>query len=236
MVEVPSYLSASVGIPTFLFAVSFWFLFHRAVYASKLKEDKLKFSLAVAFVLFAWFASVMLLSFYDFFAWNALIAPNLVLGWLVLFVTLKQVYYNDRIRAVFDLISVPWLIAIQFFRIVGYSFFQLYEQGFLPATFALASGWGDIIVGVTAPIVALFYFMKFSFAKKLAIAWSVVGIVDLIVALSTGILSYPRPVQVLATAPSTEIIALFPMVIVPLFAVPLAFLLHLLTLRLIVKK
>src|SRR3989344_4454144 len=227
MVEVPSYLSASIAIPTFLFAVSFWFLFHRALYASKLKQDKLKFSLTVAFVLLAWF--------YGVFAFNALIVPGIAIGFIVLFVTLKMVYSSEKIRAVVDLMPVHWLIAIQFYRIVGYSFFDLYERGLLPATFALSSGWGDIIVGVTAPIVALAWYLKLSFARKLAIAWSVVGIVDLMVAISMGILSYPDPVQVLGTTPSTALMALFPMAVIPLFAVPLALLLHFFTLRLVVK-
>src|SRR3989344_1825463 len=129
MVEVPSYLSASIAIPTFLFAVSFWFLFHRALYASKLKQDKLKFSLTVAFVLFAWFAFVLLASFYGVFAFNALIVPGIAIGFIVLFVTLKMVYSSEKIRAVVDLMPVHWLIAIQFYRIVGYSFFDLYERG-----------------------------------------------------------------------------------------------------------
>ncbi len=49
---------------------------------------------------------------------------------------------------------VRWLIAVQVFRVVGVLFLVELQRGNLPAAFAIPAGIGDILVGITAPIVA----------------------------------------------------------------------------------
>ena len=46
--------------------------------------------------------------------------------------------------------SVPALIGVQVYRVVGLLFIVLLAQGQLPAYFAEPAGWGDIFVGLTA--------------------------------------------------------------------------------------
>jgi hypothetical protein len=129
-----------------------------------------------------------------------------------------------------------WLIAIQTYRIVGVAFFFLWAQGVLPAAFAFPAGIGDILVGLSAPIVAYLYYRKKPYANKLAIWWNILGIVDLIIALGTGILGFPRPIQTLPVSPSTEAMSLYPLALVSLFAVPLALLLHALGIKVLSRK
>lgn len=209
------------------------FMVHGAV--RRLKKNSL-FSLMVAMILFGWLLVVVVLGPTRFFAINPLVAPNIILGFLLLFILLKKAYSSHFIQTIADAIPQHWIIGLQIYRIVGISFFNLYNAGVLPAAFALSAGYGDIFVGVTAPFVAYAYFKKTFFARKLAIAWNCVGILDLVVAISIGIFGFPRPLQVLPLTPSTEPLALYPLVVIPLFAVPLALILHIVSLRFLLKK
>lgn len=199
------------------------------------------FFLKTAVVLISWLVLVYGLAQFGFFQFDHLIAPNIILGFIVLFGILKKVYDSKAITEVANKLSLPWLMGIQFSRIGGISFLILYYQGILPAMFAFPAGYGDILVGITAPVVGYLYYKKKMI--KLAYLWNVVGIIDLFIAISIGILGYPiaknfleTPFQVIASTPSTDPLAAFPLVLIPLFLVPLAILLHFFALRILKKK
>jgi hypothetical protein len=59
----------------------------------------------------------------------------------------------------------------------------------------------------------------------------VLGIVDLVVAVSIGYLAGLGPNPLLHMTPSTEAVALLPLALIPTTAVPLAIALHLVSLR-----
>jgi hypothetical protein len=64
------------------------------------------------------------------------------------------------------------------------------------------------------------------------VGWfNILGLVDLVVALAIGFTAAPGLAQVLVVSPSTEAIALLPLVLIPTTIVPLAAALHLLSLR-----
>lgn len=230
--DISNSLNSSVVISTTLFFVFVWIMAHKAIYSLKtLKKNKL--SLIIAAALVGWFSIVFFLGKISFFAYNPLVASNILLSFIILFVILQKVYLSKTIKNIADRIPIHLLIGIQVYRVAGVGFLMLYSQNLLPAEFAFPAGIGDILVGMTAPIVALIYYLKKSYSQKLAMLWNTIGIADLVIALSIGIFGYPRPIQVLPTTPSTELLSLFPWVLVPLFAVPLALLLHFLLLRIL---
>jgi len=57
-------------------------------------------------------------------------------------------------------------------------------------------------------------------------AWNLLGLLDLVVAVTTGFLTSPSPFQMLALDAPNELVSAFPLVMIPVFAVPLAVLLH----------
>lgn len=227
--NIPNYWTYSVVLSSFAFLVFVLLIVYKT---SKSK----KFSSTTTFVLLSWFSIVFILGKTGFFAINPLIAPNIIFGFLILFHFLRKIYHSKTIQNIADAIPVHWIIGIQTYRIVGIGFLFLWARQLLPAEFAFPAGIGDIIVGISAPVVALFYYLKKTYATKLAIAWNIVGIADLVIAISVGILGYPRPLQVLPVTPSTDLMSLFPLVIITLFAVPLAMLLHFFSLRVLRKE
>jgi hypothetical protein len=115
--------------------------------------------------------------------------------------------------------------------VVGAIFLGLYALGQLPGEFALPAGWGDVAVGLAAPVLGYMLYKGYRWSCVAAASWNVFGILDLAVAVGTGFLSSPGPFQALALESPNRLITAFPLVLVPLVAVPLSVLLHLAALK-----
>ena len=120
------------------------------------------------------------------------------------------------------------LIRLHLWRPVGILFLVLMVRGQMPALWALPAGIGDILIAATAPWIA--GQVDSPRGKRRAIAWNLLGISDLVVAVGLGIMTSPGPTQVFDTVPTSELITRFPLALVPTFLVPLAFTLHVVSL------
>ncbi len=112
------------------------------------------------------------------------------------------------------------LTFVQSWRIAGLAFLTLYAAGLLPGFFALPAGWGDIAIGTTAPWAAL-KLTNFS-RRRGFIFWQILGMLDLVIAVASGTtagLINPHGVP-------TAVMTVLPMSLIPTFAVPLFFILH----------
>jgi hypothetical protein len=138
-----------------------------------------------------------------------------------------------RIPVVARILAAPGtaarLVVPQALRVVGAVFLIVLALGRLPAVFALPAGLGDIAVGVAAPFVA--YRLSRGHGRAGAVWFNVMGIVDLVVAVSLGFLAGLGPLRVFGGDPSTLAVTLVPLVLIPTTAVPLAVALHVLSLR-----
>lgn len=119
------------------------------------------------------------------------------------------------------------LTAIQAWRAGGLSFLALYAHDVLPGLFAWPAGLGDIFIGLTAPWAMLALIRQPDFrASRLFLAWNLLGILDLVVAVGTGVLSTGF-VAGLAGAITTAPMAQLPLILIPAYFVPLFIMLHL---------
>jgi hypothetical protein len=108
------------------------------------------------------------------------------------------------------------LTLLQTWRVAGLAFLALYAAGELPAAFALPAGLGDVAVGLTAPLVALYVVGGGPWAKRTYIGWTVLGIADLLLAVVLGVTS----------GSGVDAMASLPMSLVPTFGVPFTLALH----------
>jgi hypothetical protein len=127
-------------------------------------------------------------------------------------------------------LPLPWLIGIQVYRVFGITFLIAAGQGRMPLEFALAAGLGDMAIGILAPLVALSLARGARGSHALAVAWNLVGIADLVVAVTLGVLTSPSSLQALALGHANAAITRFPFVLIPTFAVPASLLLHIVSL------
>ena len=118
------------------------------------------------------------------------------------------------------------IAGIQAWRWAGLGFLSLYAHNVLPAVFAVPAGLGDMAIGVTAPWIILKLLRQPRFAASGAfIRWNILGMLDLIVAVSIGavsaFLTTGAPGEI-STAP----MATLPLLLIPAFLVPLFLMLH----------
>ena len=116
------------------------------------------------------------------------------------------------------------LIRLNVWRLVGAVFLVLMLTGQMPALWALPSGIGDVIVGLAAFPVA--DRVDRPGGRKLGIIFNLFGLADLVVAIGLGITTSPGPAQLFHTTPTSAFVTQFPLALVPTFLVPLAFVLH----------
>jgi len=120
----------------------------------------------------------------------------------------KQLQYN----------ITSLLIAVQTYRIGGIAFLWGMTQGILDPAFAIPAGVGDLLIGLTAIPFAIFLWKGYSWSKYALIVWSVLGIADLVNAITLGRITSPDF--------SNSTMATFPWILVPTVGVPLGLALH----------
>lgn len=112
------------------------------------------------------------------------------------------------------------LTAAQAWRIIGFTFVLLEARRALPSVFALPAGYGDMLVGATAAFVA--WKLARPSHRNAFLAWQVLGIADLVLAVSLGTTAgLLRPQDV-----SMAAMTVLPLSLIPTFLVPLFLMLH----------
>lgn len=181
-----------------------------------------------AIVLVFWFTLVFLLG-----AQGAFVSPPGtlpvpigigVLAPLVAFFAALQM--SRRFREFVLAADVRLMMAIQAWRFAGLGFVALYVHGVLPGIFAWPAGLGDVAIGLSAPWMLAMLMRQPGFAASgTFVAWNVLGILDLVVAVGVGtaVSSVASGIAgEITTAPMTYL----PLVIIPAFLVPAFIMLH----------
>jgi hypothetical protein len=151
---------------------------------------------------------------------TAVTAPLIV--FLLAFWTYRR--FRDFIMAA----DLRLMTGTQAWRFAGFTFLALYAHGVLPGFFAWPAGLGDMAIGITAPWILSALIRRPGFAAgKIFVAWNLLGILDLIIAVSCGaivpLLFTVDLTGLVATSPMTRL----PLVLIPAYLVPAFIILHL---------
>jgi len=191
---------------------------------SKTEVDIVRILATLGFVLFGWLALALFLAGQGVFR-SALNQPvpyiALAIG-IPILVGALFVRGSKPVREIIASVPQSQLVAFQFYRVIGATFLVLYAVGQLPGIFALPAGFGDVLVGLAALLIGT----RYAGNDQLVTLWNWFGISDLVVALATGFLSAPSRFQIFSLEAPDFLIGSFPLVMIPIFAVPLSILLH----------
>ena len=191
-------------------------------------SERRALGLMVSGIVAAWYCAALWLGKTGyFFAASDLTVPRIPFPIVLPVVAAAWIMTRSvRVQALIDAVPFSWLTAIQVYRTLGAMFVGLWAAERLPAEFALPAGWGDIIVGLSAIPVALMAAADHRASPVALQAWNLFGVADLVVAVATGFVTSPGPYQLLAFDRPNLLISTYPLVMVPIFAVPLSFILH----------
>jgi hypothetical protein len=136
-------------------------------------------------------------------------------------------YFVPQFRSALLSVPLPALVALNVGRLGGLFFLLLHADGRLSAPFALAAGVGDMVTGALAIALAATLILGFEMRRTWLRIWNAFGALDLVVAISLGLLSAPgTPFRVFTEGPGTQAITNVPWVFNPAMLVPIFLLVH----------
>jgi hypothetical protein len=185
-----------------------------------------------ALLLTTWLLLLSILSIRGFFTNFSQLPPRLSFAVLV---PLPVVLLFTRSRAGKQLlhhIQPQWLIYLQSFRIlVEIALWLLVRNGALPVQMSFEGRNFDIIAGLLAIPVGYYCFVKKSWPPVVALLYNFAGLVLLINIVTISVLSMPTPLRVFHNQPDSSLLTTFPFIYLPGLLVPLAYTLHIFSLR-----
>ena len=135
-----------------------------------------------------------------------------------------------RVRELALTADLRFLTATQAWRFGGFAFLTLNAYGILPAYFAWPAGLGDMAIAATAPWMLAGLAREPGFAaSRRFVTWNVLGILDLVVAVTVGAvvpLLFPSVAGAIPTGAMTRL----PLVLIPGFFVPGYIIMHVIAL------
>jgi hypothetical protein len=182
----------------------------------------------IAIVAAAWAALITMLAYRGAFV-AAPEKPQLAIVVAILLPPLTLLLllrFNRSFRANVLALDPVWLCSMQGWRVVGSGFLFVHGYGFLPGAFAYQAGWGDVLVGFLAPLVAVRLARDASFLKsRTYFAFHVLGVADLVLAPVTGTI-IRRLYNGSEMATQIASLADMPLVFIVTFLVPFFLCLH----------
>ena len=130
-------------------------------------------------------------------------------------------------RAALLALPLPLLIGLNVSRVLGVLFLLLAADGKLGGPFPHSAGWGDVITGVLALPIAWLAIRAPSSTRNIALAWNAFGALDLVVAVSLGVVSAnDSPLQLIHSGAGSAAMQTLPWSVVPTVLVPAFLVLH----------
>ncbi len=179
-----------------------------------------------------WLALTAVLADRGFFEDFYSLPPHMLLAIGPPLLGLLALTFASRVDALLAALPRSWPVGAQAFRIVvELVLWRLAVAGVAPEIMTFTGRNVDILVGLSAPVVAYFCFVRRAWPERVAVWWNVAGIVILLNVVVHAQLSAPTRFRVFETEPPTTFIGDVPYIWLPAFLVPLAWLLHAISLR-----
>jgi hypothetical protein len=179
-----------------------------------------------------WFAFTGVLAANGFFMQFSAMPPRLPVMIVPPLVFIVALMMSGSFTQLLKLIPPSWLLYIQSFRIVMEIILWLtFLDNIIPIQMTFQGLNYDILVGLTAPVIAYFCFTRKKWSRRVAIMWNFFGLALLLNIVVISILSAPIPFRVFMNEPANTFVAELPFVWLPAFVVPVAYWMHILSLK-----
>ena len=162
--------------------------------------------------------------------------PKLLLIIIPPMVFLLLIFISQQFHDLCEGLDNFWFVYPQSFRIIlEFIFWLLYRYHIIPIQMTFAGGNYDIIIGLTAPVVAYYCFNRKIWPPVVALVWNFLGLGWLFYIMIVSVLSTPYSFRYFMNEPANTLPFHFPFVWLPAVVAPFALLLHLLSIRRLIK-
>src|SRR4030095_4012457 len=154
--------------------------------------------------LVGWLALMVAIAARGFFADFQSLPPHMLLAVGPPLLAMLALVFSPAARPRLDALPRAWPVAAQSFRIVvEIVLWRLAVAGVAPEIMSFTGRNVDILVGLTAPVVAYYCFVRRAWPEQVAVWWNVAGILILLNVVVHAQLSAPTPFPMFETNPPT---------------------------------
>jgi hypothetical protein len=230
----PFLIGTILAIPSFALRGAY----HALLASGKSRASIRRSMLLLGVLLFGWLAAAVFLACLGTFR-SAIGQPFPFIGLAILGpIILGSLFMrkSETVQEIIEAVPQSRLVGFQAYRIAGVVFLILHAGGLLPAIFALPAGYGDLLVGLSAIVLGVVAHKSQTNPDRLIALWNWCGIFDLVIAVGTGFLTAPGRFQTFSLEAPNLLIGTFPLVMIPIYLVPISILLHLASLSKLRKE
>jgi hypothetical protein len=180
----------------------------------------------------AWLALLAVMAQSGFFLHFDVLPPRLAFAVLPPLLLILYLAGSGRVTHLLAALPATWLLAAQVFRVaVEVVLWLLFLAGRVPVQMTFEGLNFDILAGLTGPLVALYLVRNPHRKTAVGVVWNILGLALLLNIVTIALLSAPSPFRLFMNEPANTIVAQWPFIWLPGFVVPMAFLLHVFSLK-----
>src|SRR3954451_12627549 len=196
------------------------------------KSKKLSLFVGVAFIMVTWAVLLTVLSYSGFFNNFSKLPPRPALALLLPLPFVLRFAFSKTGTQLLQEVPSQWLVFMQSFRIfVEVLLWFAFLAGKLPIQMSFEGRNYDVLTGILAIPAGYLLLKKKTYSPAIVIAFNIAGILLLLNIIIIAVLSMPTPFRYFMNEPSNILVAQFPFILLPGVLVPLAYSLHILSLR-----
>lgn len=195
------------------------------------EEQQKRFTRNILIALASWLVFMYIWSRFGAFSNFSIFPFNAAPVILIPLVTIFLFSISKTVKEIIVHIPQENIIKLQVFRFyVEVLLWAMFSASLLPIQMTFEGRNFDVVTGATATLVA-WLISKGKFPRIGIVVWNILGLGLLINIVAIAILSMPTPFRVFMNEPPNTIVTEFPISLLPGFLVPLAYMLHVLSLR-----
>lgn len=234
---IPFYITAILGVIAVI-------LIYAVFYALNFGYTKLGYSpakkkhaiMTAAFLLFGWLIISAGISFSGTLLDFTVTPPRMLLILIPAVLAIIYISSSSRVNSLLDVIPPEWLVYIQSFRILmEFLLWIMFAAGVIPVQMTFEGLNYDILAGLSAPLIAYYALSSNKWPQIVALLWNFAGFLLVLNITIISILSVPGPLRQFTNEPANTMVAYFPFVWIPAFIVPFAVLMHVLSIKQLIR-
>lgn len=236
--DIPFYIS---GLIFAIIALLVYFIYYTLNYAlTKLQypsKKKTRIIIITFIILSGWLIFSSITSFNGTLLDFNTTPPKIFI--FVLPAALMVIYLSisTRVNKLLTVIPASWFVYIQAFRILmELGLWLLLLRNIIPVQMTFEGLNYDILIGLSAPLIGYYALSADKWPRLVALLWNFAGFLLVTNIFIIALLSTPSPLRQFFNEPSNTIVAYFPFVWIPAFIVPFAYLMHVLSIKQIIRN
>lgn len=236
--NIPFYITGMLLVIMIILIVFTFYTLNYALKKLEYPDKKRKITLLVsALLLVTWLIFTTVVSLQGMLQNFSTTPPRVMIILIPAILGIIYISSSSRVNAYLSVIPSSWLLYIQSFRILmEVLLWLMFLNNLIPVQMSFEGVNYDILAGLSAPIIGYYALAVQKWPRISALLWNFAGFLLVTNITLISILSTPVPFRQFMNEPANTIVSFFPFVWIPAFIVPFAFLMHVLSIKQIIRN